>query len=254
MFQKRTAVLGITASALLAGGVAAAPTALADSDESEAYGVAADGIVSVPPTPHVTGSEEETLADIDLNGLARSGTLSAEAEDGFAVSSVEGLELLGLLDLQGQARDQNEDPLSDLVSPDLGGASLASAGVIEAKCEEGEGSTSVADLQVAGLPINAEVDEPNQTVVPEPLEGIAQITLNKQESVGDGMTQVTGVSVDVLDGTQSVDLASATCGESADDDNGDDNGDGDNGDDDGDNGGGKAPEPTPQPGHLPVTG
>jgi hypothetical protein len=277
MSKKRTAAaLSASAvSALLVGGAVLAPSAFATDTQSSAYGIAADGIIDIAKTPDVVGSGKASFVAADLPDNARpllhAGVLNAEAGKGWANANVAevGLSLNALGDLGGRLDGQRFDIEAEL---------------IEANCEDLRGSTSVVNLRVGGEKIELDHIKPNTELIPEPLEGIARLTLNKQVKHDDQLT-VTAVSVELLKGSkllgQNIDIASATCGEKpedteeptdptdpsdptdpndpGDDNPGDDNpGDGDNGDDN--TGGdeadenGHAPVPTPQPAHLDVTG
>lgn len=223
-----------------------APAAIAQSEDS-AFGISASGLVSIPPTPEVVGEGSESLVAADLppgqQALLGAGVLNAEASDGYAKASLAQAEV-------------NLGPNMDL------GVELVSA-----ECSDLSGKTSIASVTFNGEKIALDNLEPNTEVIPPALQGIASLTLNKQVEENGALT-VTALSVDLLKSTQTVDIASATCTEGADeeepppDNGGGDGGDngGDNGDDNGDGGGdqagpdGAAPTPTPQPGHLDVTG
>ncbi|MFD2398380.1 choice-of-anchor P family protein [Prauserella oleivorans] len=147
--------------------------------------------------------------------------------------------------------------------------------LISAECDNLQGSTSLATLKVGDRTVALDQLPENTAVIPKPLQGVASITLNKQVKTDDALT-VTALSIDVLNSTQTIDIASATCtekdaeptestqptepSEPSDPTTPPDNGDG--GDDDGDDDmpgtrpdeDGKAPTPVPQPGHLDVTG
>lgn len=261
--RKRTAALGAGAlSALLAGGIALAPMASATVEDS-AYGVAADGLIDIPKTPHVVGSGEASEMSLDLpqhgEVVLSLGVLNAAAEKGWAQASTAELRL------------------------GLPGAPVIEATLIEATCDDLSGSTRIVGLTVDGEEMFADGEVPvNEELIPEQLEDIASVTLNKQVENEDGSMTVTAISVDVLSDAQivgellgqSLDISSATCTEGGDGgeptdppteeptespttepskpdngDNGDDNGDGDEADENG-----NAPVPTPQPGHLEVTG
>ncbi|PXY34301.1 MULTISPECIES: choice-of-anchor P family protein [Prauserella] len=256
MSKRRLAVTGVGAlSAVLTAGVLLAPTASATGGENSAFAISANGLLKIAPTPYVddtNGATEESVVRLDVpQNLLSLGVLNARAGDGYAKSSIADLRV----------------SLNAL--PDLGlGLSqpLVAAEAIEANCEDGVASSSVAGASVAGIALD--VAAPPNTAIEVP--GLASVTLNKQVTNDDGSTTVTAISIKV-NKLQSLDLASATCTK-ADDDGGkpstppttpgDDDGDngGDNGDDS--NGGsgsqadkdGMAPVPTPVKGHLDVTG
>ncbi len=258
--RKRTAALGAGAlSALLAGGIALAPMASAEVEDS-AYAIAADGLVEIPKLPHVVGSGDESVVRADLppegDAVLSLGVLNASAGEGWSRASTADLEL------------------------SLATAPVISASLLEVNCKDLQASTKIVGLKVDGEEQAPENQVPaNTEIVPEQLGQVAKVTLNKQVENEDGSVTVTAVSVDLLDSTQTIDISSATCAE---DGNGgeptepptsteppvttepSEPGDGDNGDngdngDDGDNGdeadeNGNAPVPTPQPAHLAVTG
>lgn len=265
MSKKKTAALGAGAlSAALVGGVMFAPSALAQTEDS-AFGISASGLIEIAKTPHVVGEGSETVAGTEVPGLAGATVLNAEASPNYAYADVANLEVL-----PGQAAGVPELP---------GGSPLVAAtGTISAECDNGEMSSDITTLTIAGHEVPINNLEPNTTVLPEQLGGVAQVTLNQQTD-----DTVTAVHIELLEGVpglsevagQTIDIASATC--TAGDDNGGDDGDngggdgdnggddggngddGDNGDDNGDGGDqagpdGAAPAPTPQPGHLDVTG
>lgn len=264
MSKKKTAALGAgVLSAALVGSAAFGPAAAAQTEDS-AFALSADGLVSIPKTPSVAGEGSESLVAADLppeqQALVGAGVLNAEASDGYAKSSV-----------------------TD-ATVNLGEGLNLGVELVSAECDNLNGNTSIATVTLNGNEIALDGLEPNTEVIPEPLQGIAKLTLNKQVEEGDALN-VTALSVDLLNSTQTIDIASATCTEGAQEeqpppddgggdggdngggDNGGDNGGGDNGGDNGgDDGGdagdgadqagpdGAAPQPTPQPGHLDVTG
>ncbi|MBK1785089.1 hypothetical protein JHE00_12205 [Prauserella sp. ASG 168] len=243
-------------SAVLTAGVLIAPAASATGGENSAFAIAADGLLKVAKTPFVddtNGASEESVAHLDVpENLLDVRALNARAGDGYAKASI---------------ADVRVD-ISAL--PDLGlnlAKPLVAAEAIEASCDNGVASSSVAAASVAGIALD--VTAPANTAVEVP--GLASVTLNKQVTNEDGSTTVTALSVEV-NNLQTLDLASATCSKAGDDDGEepttpptDDNGDdGDNGGDHGDDNGsddggsgsqsGHAPTPTPVKAHLDVTG
>ncbi|MCR3720906.1 MULTISPECIES: choice-of-anchor P family protein [Prauserella salsuginis group] len=270
MSKKKTAALGAgVLSAALVGGVMFAPSALAQTEDS-AFGISASGLIDIAKTPYVEGEGSETVAGTEVPGLAAATVLNAEASPNYAYADVANLSVLPG-DVEGLPELPGGSPL------------VAATGTISAECDNGEMSSNITTLTIAGHEVPINNLEPNTTVLPEQLGGVAQVTLNQQTD-----NTVTAVHIELLEGVpglsdvagQTIDIASATC--TADD--GDDGGDGDNGGGDGDNGGdnggddggnggggdgdggdngdggdeagpdGAAPAPTPQPGHLDVTG
>ena len=249
MSKKKTTALGAgVLSAALAGGVMFAPAALSQ-EENSAFGISASGLINIPATPYAEGDASESLVGTEVPELAEATVLNAEASENYAHADVANL---GVLTGAG--------PL------------VEASGTISATCDNGALSSNITTLTIAGNEVPVQNLAPNTTILPEQLGGIAQVTLNKQEG-----NTVTAVSIELLQGLpglsdiagQTIDIASATCTEAAQEEQPPpDNGGGDGGDNGGDNGGddgagdggdqagpdGAAPTPTPQPGHLDVTG
>jgi hypothetical protein len=199
--SKRTIAAGIAAAgvAALAAGAAFAPVATAANATNSAYAVSASGLVKIDKTPFVTdekGFNQESLVELGKDGqLVHVKALNALAGENIAKASVAQVKLdlsvLKGLDLLGKGHDH----------------ALLSATAISASCENGKGKAAVANASIAGIPLK--VDAPVNTVVEVP--GIAKVTLNKQTKNADDTLTVTALSVDLLNGTQKIDLASATC-------------------------------------------
>ena len=215
----RKAMAGVGAAAVGAATVVTTlvlgtTTGIAAPGTSSAFGVSAEGLIPIEPTPFVEstdGSEQtEDLANVPLgaNGEIRAATLKA----GDDTASVE---LVGV----------------DL-SADQG---AISAKVINVACEGDSGTVNIADLTIGGQKVV--LPPPDQNPVNETIEvpGVAKITYNKQVTNEDGTFTVTGLEVDLVEGTQTISLGSATCGGT-------------------DENGPSAPKPTPIETDLPVTG
>jgi hypothetical protein len=131
------------------------------------------------------------------------------------------------------------EDLSGLCDALTGGVALVSAGVITAECNGDTGTSSIADLSsLLGLPLDVG-SEPNSTAG---IEGVLEITANRQTNNADGTFTVDALVVDLFDGELVLTEASATCGEVTavtDVPNGP---------------GPDAPTPVPGPGDLPVPG
>ncbi len=234
MSKKKTTAVGATVlSALVAGGVAFTPVATAQEPvQDSAFALGAEGLLNVSKIPHVQGEGKDHLVYTELppgdQAILSAGVFNAAADDGFASAST-----------------------AD-VGVNLPAAPLINASLIKAECVDGEARTSLVDLQVGNEKIAIDQLKPNTEIIPDPLQGIARLTLNKQESNDDGSTTVTAIAIDLLNSTQTLDISQATCAVSdeggdedptdptdpgdGDDGNGDDGDDGDNGGDDGDNG------------------
>ncbi|MQA03950.1 MAG: hypothetical protein GEV07_14900 [Streptosporangiales bacterium] len=89
---------------------------------------------------------------------------------------------------------------SRVASLNLGGeGGLITADVISAKCEKAAGSTTIADLNIAGDTVAGTVDAPApNTKIGVP--GLLEITLNEQISNDDGSLTVNAVHVEVAPG------------------------------------------------------
>lgn len=211
---------------VLAAPLAAAVPASASGGASSAFGIAATGLVNIPPTPAVSaahGPSRESLAELPGNPLVRLSVLRVQARDGHSSASVVDLKVAG-------AALGHQSP--------LGHKALLSAKLISARCDDGEGDSRLVDVRLAGRAIEVGAS-PNSTIT-VPVDGLGgvQVTVNKQEPNGDGGVTVTALelAVAVLGKTQLIDISSATCA------------------------GGEpkppneAPEPSPVPSDLPVTG
>lgn len=229
----RRAIAGAGAAAV---GAATAVTALvlgtvtgyAEAGTSSAFGVSAEGIIPIDPTPYIEstdGSEQkDDLVNIPLGefGEVRAATLIAGND--VASTELAGVEL----------------------GNDMGSIS---ASVVKVACEGDTGTVYVADLNLNGQQITlppADQNPVNETIDASPL---AKITYNQQIQNADGTFTVNGLVIELLTDTeaaQKVVLGSATCGGPAGDDGGDD------GDDNGD--GPTATKPAPITTGLPVTG
>lgn len=183
-----TAVLA--AAALTAMPVAAHADAKGAAYGS-AYGLSAEGLVSIAPTPWVVSTTSETvtksLVTIPANPLIKGTVNNATASLAHAAASVVDIEV-GRLGLR--------------------------ASVIKATCDNGSGGASLAKVTLGGqtLPLYP----PANTMLKLPLGsmGGAEITLNRQVRNRDGSLTVTAVHVNVVvAGTikQSIDIAKVTC-------------------------------------------
>jgi len=239
--KKRVGALGASAaSAALIGSALFAPAAVAQDDgehSPSAFGLTASGLIDISKTPYVKDDNEEDFLDIDLGELAGSGTLRAAAHPGKASAAIEDLSLLGV------------EPPSIPGIPDYSGG-LIGVGAVNATCDADGVSSQIANLEIAGQEIPIDVAE-NTAPIPEPLQGVVDITINEQIENADGSMTVNALEIKLLDGLpelpglgdlagQSITLASATCDPNA--GNGDggngDGGNGDGGNGDGGNGDG----------------
>ncbi|MEU4820618.1 hypothetical protein AB0H37_01975 [Actinomadura sp. NPDC023710] len=239
--SKCAAVAGALALpfALSAAPASAAPSA-APGGAGSAVAISATGSVVVPPTSSVASAAQrptsKSAAELPANPLVEARLLNGSAWAGHGRASV-----------------------ADLRVAKLG----LSAHAVSAKCENGTGVSHVvgATLGTRALKLGA---TPNTTVTTD-LKGLGAVTvtLNKQVRGYDGNLTVTAIEVSAtLAGkTQTISIASASCGKS---------GPGQPGQP-GQPGKpsqpsqpgepstpsappGEAPAPTPVPGDLPVTG
>jgi hypothetical protein len=216
----------LVAGALLAPGADAAQSAeTTGSGADSAFAVSASGLLRVAKTPSVDDSDgfaEASLAELRVPTLADLKVLNARAGSNQSRASVADLSVgLGL------------------------GKPLLTASAVEARCDQGKASSSLARARLGGVPLDIQAPPNTSVAVP----GLASVTLNKQVSHDDGSVTVTAISINV-NGLQTLDLASATCAPG--------------------NGGGattvptssetrplangQAPTPTPVRAHLDVTG
>lgn len=154
-------------AALLLGtvsGSAAEPTA-------SAYGLSAEGLIPIDPTPQVEAPPDGEDALLELPSPLGVGVLKVKAAG----------------------------HTSSATAVDLDIADLIKAKVIEASCDNGEGDASILGGTVAGsdLPSAPEVGEGLD------LSPIASITTNRQTNNDDGTLTVDALVVEVLPGGQS---------------------------------------------------
>ncbi|MGH3950737.1 MAG: hypothetical protein ACRDSE_16745 [Pseudonocardiaceae bacterium] len=211
-------------------------TGVAEPGTSSAFGVSAEGVIPIDPTPFVESTDGTEVTDSAVNiPLGENGEVNV-----------------------GKVLAGNNTASVTLADATLGQEGLGEI-VVEISKLECNGSEST--LTIASLTVDGE-----EQVLPGPteeevidLQQLGSITIHEQIDNPDGTYTANGVVINLLPDTeaeQTVTLASVTCGGPAKDDG--DNGDGDNGDDDGDNGDGDngptATKPAPITTGLPVTG
>jgi phage baseplate assembly protein gpV len=244
------AVVTATASfAVLAGSTAVD----ARSTTSSAYGVSAAGALPFDMTPYVESSDGKThtssAVELPDNPLlsVRAGTVSA----GNDAASVQLLDVgVGqggfdqLPEPPQELRDQcanlpdagtgdlptgdlpdvpipgfpslDDLPASDLqelcdlllTPPD----SVLSVGAVHVWCKGDTGAVDVANLKVLGQAVDVPSTAPNTSLPANPLVGL---TVNKQTKNADGSFTVSGLVIDLGDGSQTITLGSATCAKPA---------------------------------------
>jgi hypothetical protein len=196
--SKKNVALGIgTLSVLLSAGVAFAPAAGAAVNNDAAHGnsafaLSAAGLLKIAPIPSVNDSEgfaQKSVAKFATpGGAVTANVLNAQAGAGQARASILDVSVnLSLLS-------------GTLTKP------LLTATAIEAKCEDGKVSSSLAKASIGGQKLDVAV--PANTAVG--VSGLASVTLNKQTKNKDGSVTVTALEVNV-DGIQKIELASVTC-------------------------------------------
>lgn len=111
----------------------------------------------------------------------------------------------------------NPKRLCDVIK---GKQSVLELGLVEVYCDGDEGGLKIADVKLLGQKIDLPEAPENIGLPKNPL---LQLTVNKQEAnEDDGSFSVTGLELDLLDGTQVLKLGNATCGVTAADDGEDD--------------------------------
>jgi hypothetical protein len=212
----------------------AAPASATAAGSGSAFGIAATGLVTIPPTPAVSSEAEQParkrLAGLPSNPLASASVLSVSAWAGHGRASVTDLRLAK--------------------------AGL-SAKLVFAKCENGNGISHLGKATLAGKKLKVSPKPNTGLTVPIQGVGTASVILNKQvQGPGGGIT-VTAIELTLhlaAGKTQTVSIASVTCGPAKSETP-----------PPGDPGTpsptpttstppGEAPAPTPVPGDLPVTG
>jgi uncharacterized membrane protein len=129
-------------------------------------------------------------------------------------------------------------PLCDVIK---GRLSVLELGLVEVYCDGDQGGLKIADVKLLGHKIELP-EAPENVGLPE--NPLLQLTINKQVADDeDGSFSVTGLELNLLDGTQVIKLGNATCGVT----------DVDDGDED-DQTPPTATKPAPVTTKLPVTG
>jgi hypothetical protein len=218
---KCAAIAGVIAAPLAAMAPATATpttsTASYGGGASSAYGIYAGGLLNIPETPVVSshsGPSRKSLVSLPGNSMVSLSVLRAQAVAGHSEASVADLKVL-----------------KAAIAP----GAVLSAKLITARCDDGEGTSKLVDVRLAGHAIQAG-DRPNSDfTVPVQGVGVVQITANKQVRDRDGRLSVTALELFVraLGRTQRIDIASATCAAG---------------------GPAEAPKPNPVDTNLPVTG
>jgi hypothetical protein len=188
----RTLLMPLTTALALVLPLSPASASTGTGTGGSAFGIAANGPITIKPVPSVLTSTTEIvrkslLRERGVGQLATASVMSVTASPDHATSSVADLNAL-----RSQLR----------------------ARAIAANCHHGQGGVQLTQATVAGK--NLEVSPAPNTRLSIPLGtlGTVALTLNKQVVQPDGGLTVTAVAVAVPLGggrSQSIDIASATC-------------------------------------------
>lgn len=190
------AVVGLAAAVVvgLAGPASAAPPA----GQNQGLGIVTTGLIAAGPFSEALfnqGPFTDTLVDVDVPPLLSSGTVNTTAGATSATASVEDLAVA------------------------LSALATVNAGVVESECSYDpasavlSGSATLTDAEVTLLGIIPDIaldasPAPNTGVT---VPGVAQITLNRQVTNPDGSLTVDAIFINLLSGTQTVTIATASC-------------------------------------------
>jgi hypothetical protein len=188
-------LMHLTKYAAVAGALAvpaafAAPASATSGGSGSAFGIGADGLVSLPHTPAVSSAMppgDKSLAELPPNPLIDLKLLHVTAHPGHARASV--------LDLK------------------VARAELT-AHLVTAECKNGKGSSRLVDASLSGhrLAVGA---APNSSLK-VPVQGLGDVSviLNKQVRGADGGLTVTAIQISlplVMGKTQTISISSASC-------------------------------------------
>ncbi|MFG2087036.1 MULTISPECIES: hypothetical protein [unclassified Spirillospora] len=181
-----------TVGALALPFAVAVPAASATSGGAgSAFAVSASGPIAIPATPSVTSTaqkpERKSVAELPANPLVQAGVLNAAAWSGHARASV-----------------------ADLKIAKLG----LSASAVTAKCENGNGVSHLVKASLNGKKLKAAATPNSSVKVDLPSLGNATVTLNRHVRDKDGSLTITAIEVSlvVAGKTQTISIASVTCG------------------------------------------
>jgi hypothetical protein len=178
------------AGALAVPAVFATPASATSGGSGSAFGLGADGLVSIPHTPAVssaTSPHDKSLVALPANPLIDLKLLHVTAHPAHARASV--------LDLK------------------IARAEL-SAHLVTAECKNGKGSSRLVDASIGGHRL-AVAAAPNSSVsVPVQGLGTVSVVLNKQVRTSGGGLTVTAIQVHVplaLGKSETISVSSASC-------------------------------------------
>jgi hypothetical protein len=265
--KKMVAVAAGAVSAFLLAGVAATPAfATGEAPVGSAFALRATGLIKISPLAALDGKnghETTSVAKVDLPPEAKSpivsvGVLNSEVGRGHAYADVAEVRArLSALSLPAEAISKVTSQLGEL-----------KVDIVKAECDNGKGSTALVNAKLGDKKLDVSPAADTKLV---DVPGVATVVLNKQTKDAAGSLTVTAISINVLNGTQTVDIASATCAPAGDDEqpapsepkpttpsstkpSQPSQPGGGNGGNGAPNEPGKAPRPTPVEGHLAVTG
>jgi hypothetical protein len=217
---KYGAILGALAAPVAVAAVVVPASATGGGGAvSSAFGLSANGLLSIPQTPSVSSASPpstKSLVSLPGNPLVRFSVLRTKAVPGHAEASVVDLKVA-----------------KAAISP----KAVLSAKLITARCDDGAGSSRLVDARLAGRAIQAGASPNSRITVPIEGLGGVQVTVNKQVRNPDGGVTITALelAVEALGKSQVIDISSATCANAP-------------------AAPGEAPKPVPVPSDLPVTG
>jgi hypothetical protein len=216
---KYGAILGAFAAPVAVAAIVVPAAATGGGGVSSAFGLSADGLLSIPQTPSVSSASHpnaRSLLSLPGNPLVRFSVLRTKAVPGHAEASVVDLKVA-----------------KAAISPNA----VLSAKLITARCDDGAGSSRLVDVRLAGRAIQAGASPNSRLTVPVEGLGGVQVTVNKQVRNPDGTVTITALelAVEALGKSQVIDISSATCAN-------------------GPAAPGEAPKPVPVPSDVPVTG
>ncbi|MFF0267755.1 hypothetical protein [Kribbella sp. NPDC004536] len=245
------AVAGVVTFSL----VASAPLGNAAARPSSAYAVSADGQVPIPKTPYAEspdGKRQTTSAlELPQNPLlsVRAGTATA-GNDSASVELfdiVVGPDILSQVKIPPELKQQcanlpptgaGDLPLPDLALPDLGlglpklstkdlpvknlpdlcnllltpPKALLAIDSLNVWCSGAKGGIDIGSLTLLGQTIKLPTTTQGASLPSNPL---ANIKVNTQAKHSDGAFTVTGLTIELGGGAETINLASATCAKPA---------------------------------------
>ncbi|MGW7682995.1 hypothetical protein ACWGID_19835 [Kribbella sp. NPDC054772] len=245
------AVAGVVTFSL----VASAPVGNAAARPSSAYAVSAEGQVPIAKTPYaesLDGKRQTTSAlELPKNPLlsVRAGTATA-GNDSASVELfdiVVGPDILNQVQIPPELKEQcnslpstgaNDLPVPDIALPDLGlplpklstkdlpvknlpdlckllltpPKSLLSIDALNVYCSGDQGGVDIGGLTLLGQAIKLPSTKQGASLPSNPL---ATITVNSQGKHSDGAFTITGLSINLGGGAETINLASATCAKPA---------------------------------------